>query len=102
MFIALPARALVARSEPFIKLYSVIVRECAVLRFRCSKSSYTPNSLKTILGAFSCAYRYVMDERNKSRNRSRSEKRDGRKTAQKENDNLCSLPIVKPCEYAII
>ena len=102
MFIALPARALVARSEPFIKLYSVIVRECAVLRFRCSKSSYTPNSLKTILGAFSCAYRYVMDIRNKSRDESGSGTRDGRKTAQKENDNLCSLPIVKPCEYAII
>ena len=86
-----------ARSEPFIKLYSVIVRECAVLRFRCSRLSYTANNLKTILGAFSCAYRYVMDER-----RDRSGTRDGRKTAQKENDNLCSLPIVKPCGYAII
>nr|DAH10734.1 MAG TPA: hypothetical protein [Caudoviricetes sp.] len=31
------------------------------MRFRRSRLSYTPNSLKTILGAFSCVYRYVMD-----------------------------------------
>nr|DAH10735.1 MAG TPA: hypothetical protein [Caudoviricetes sp.] len=28
--------------------------------------------------------------------------KQGRENAQKENSILCSLPIVKPCEYAII
>nr|DAT93726.1 MAG TPA: hypothetical protein [Caudoviricetes sp.] len=32
------------------------------MRFRRSRSSYTVNSLKTIVGAFSCVYRYVIDE----------------------------------------
>lgn len=91
-----------ARSEPIIKLYSAIGCKCAVSRFRRSRLSYTPNSLKTIIGAFSCAYRYVMDMQNRSRSRTKAGTRDRRKTAQKENDNLCSLFIVKPCESAII
>ena len=32
----------------------------------------------------------------------RAEQEDGCKTAQKENDNLCSLPIVKRCRCDII
>lgn len=63
------------------------------MRFRRLRLSYTPNRLKTILGAFSCAYRYVMDEQGQEQEQSRNGTRDGRKTAQKENDNLCSLPI---------
>ena len=70
--------------------------QSAVNALYCVFGVNTPNSLKTIIGAFSCAYRYVMDMR------SREQEKDGRKTAQKENDNLCSLPIVKPCESAII
>lgn len=52
-----------------------------------------PNRRKTILGAFWGVYRYVMDMR--SREQGREQERNKRRTesAQKENDNLCSLPI---------
>lgn len=53
------------------KLYAIVVRECAVSRFRRSKSSYTPNSIKVIVGAFSHAYRYVMDKLDKGQEQSR-------------------------------
>ena len=49
-----------ARSELIIGVYSAI----GVNALYCVlgvQGSYTPNSLKTILGAFSCVYRYVMD-----------------------------------------
>lgn len=48
-------------------LYAVVGCRCAVSRFKRSRSSYTTDSAKTIVGAFSCAYRYVMDKLDRDR-----------------------------------